>query len=73
MERKKKPDTDVVEFFAIVVKVKSEDPAKTFREAQETLFKVPGVQEIIYRRRSADKLFIIPQNELDKLGIKVRP
>ena len=62
----------VKEYLGIVVEIKSEDNAITQRKAIENHFKTPGVQKIIYQRRTADKILIIPEREIPRRSIMVK-
>ena len=71
-EQKHEEVLKVKEYLGIVIEIKSEDNAKTQREAIAQLFKVDGVTGIIYQRRTADKLIVLPERELEKYGIKIK-
>jgi len=55
----------------MVIEIKAEDPAATQREVVQQIFRIPGVVDIKYITRRADKIFVLPEKELEKHGLKI--
>ena len=71
-EQKQDEILKVKEYFGIVVEIMSEDNARTQREIVDQIFKTQGVSRIIYQCRRADKIIVVPEKELERMGIKLR-
>ena len=56
---------------AIVLMIESEDNSKVQNEIMNKIFNIFEVKKIHHIRRSADKLFIIPDAELKKWNLTV--